>query len=219
MRRIMNRPKLIIIHGLNNTPEAFYSLGRSFEDHFQVIYFKLPQHGQLHRSFHFQHAIDQFVQELTTQFDQETSIISYSLGCAYLQYALEQHLITCPLKRIIYLSPAVKTKLNLALLASLPALLPVPSFAPKDLRFRSFCYLGQYQTLFKLTQNLVLDNYPLIYADPKDELIDLKGLSFQSINREYLKTGEHHLTFHPRYYREDEWIKLINDLKTRLLTI
>ncbi len=215
----MNRPKLIIIHGLNNTLESFSLLGRSLEDTFQVTYLKLPQHGQLPRSFHFQNAVDLFVQELSHHLTQETSILSYSLGCAYLQYALEQHLITTPLERIIYLSPAIKTKLNLAPFAYLPALLPVPSFAPRDLRFRSFCYLGQYQTLLKLTQSLALENYPYIYADPKDELINLQGLNYQSINRDYLKTGEHHLTFHPRYYREDEWIKFVSDLKMRLLAV
>lgn len=215
----MNRPKLIIIHGLNNTLEAFSNLGKSLADIFHVIYITLPQHGQFPASFDFQDALHLFTQELTGQLTNETYIISYSLGCAYLQYCLENRLISFPLNRIIYLSPSIKTKLNLAPFAYLPARLPIPSFAPRDLRFRAFCYLGQYQTLFKLTKELMLQSYPFIYADPKDELINLKGLSFQKIERDYLKTGEHHLTFHPRYYREDEWIKFVNDIKARLLTI
>lgn len=215
----MDRPKLIIIHGLNNSLEAFAELGNGFHDKFQVTYLKLPQHGQLPLSFHFQDAVDLFVQELSAHLNNDTYILSYSLGCAYLQYALELQLISIPFERIIYLSPALKTKLNLALCSYLPSLFIVPSLAPRDLRFRSFCYLGQYQTLLKLSRSLKLENYPVIYADPQDELISLKGLHFHALLRSYLKTGEHHLTFHPRYFNRDEWIKFVNELKSRFLAV
>lgn len=207
--------KLIIIHGLNNKLEALNPLGESFKDDYQVTYLRLPQHGQKPLNLDFNDAVELFEKELKSHLDESSFILSYSLGCAYLQYLWENKQLNFPMKRVIYLSPALKSKMRIGRFAFLPGLLPVPSFSPWDLRLRPFCYWGQYKTLMKLNEKLRLESYPLIYADPDDELISLEGLNYVPIKRDYLPYGQHHLTIHPRYFKNGEWEKFVSDLKVR----
>src|SRR5690554_2837743 len=163
--------RLLIIHGLNNKIEALTELGRSFQNQFEVIYLKLPHHDDLlPLNFDFQKSLEQFQKDLTKHLNENTYILSYSLGCAYLQYLFEKGSLTIPMSRVSYLSPALKTKLKLSVFRFLPAHFPLPSFSPKQFRYRNFCYWGQYKMLFELSSQLKLQEYPLIFADPKDEL-------------------------------------------------
>lgn len=210
--------RLLIIHGLNNKIEALTELGRSFQNQFELIYLKLPHHDDLlPLDFDFQKSLEQFQKDLTKHLNENTYILSYSLGCAYLQYLFEKGSLTIPMSRVIYLSPALKTKLKLSVFRFLPSHFPLPSFSPKQFRYRNFCYWGQYKMLFELSSQLKLQEYPLIFADPKDELINLDGLDYIPLKREYLPFGEHHLSFHPQYYKNNQWEKLIEEIKVRLL--
>lgn len=213
----MKTPKAILIHGLNNNMDALKELGNSLKDQFEIIYLTLPHHSNDRpATFVTNEAVDLFKRELLKYLDNSSVIISYSIGCCYLQYLFETRQLDFPLQKVIYLSPALRAKVKLSLLSFLPAYFPIPSLAPKEFRLRTYCYWGQYKTLAELTKRLELKVYPLIYADPQDEVIDLKGLSYISLKRDYLPYGKHHLTFHPKYYRGDEWKELIAEIKTRL---
>lgn len=212
------RNKLLIIHGLNNKIEALSELAISFQNDFEVVYIKLPHHDKATSlDFDFQRSLDLFKNNLTECLTENTFILSYSLGCVYLQYLFENGFLSIPMSRVIYLSPALKTKLKLTFLKFLPVKFPLPSFSPKQFRYRNYCYWGQYKILLELSSKLKLQHYPLIYADPQDELINLNQLSYTPIERNYLPFGEHHLTFHPQYYKNNEWEKLIEEIKVRLL--
>lgn len=207
--------KLLILHGLNNKVEALHELGKSFAGEFDVIYMKLPHHSEGPLSFNIKTTLKNFRNELSDVLIDDPYIISYSLGCTYLQYFFEKGLIDFTLEKVIYLSPALKTKFNLARLRFLPTYFPLPSFSPKEFRLRSFCYWGQYRMLFELTKKLELNHYPKTFADPEDELIRLEGIKYRPLNREYLSYGEHHLSFHPRYFKNNEWEELIREIKVR----
>lgn len=213
----MRKQNAIFIHGLNNKIEAFRELGQEFEDQYEIVYLKLPHHkDKTPLNFSFKEALEEFKKDLLAHLSEASFIISYSLGCSYLQYLWERGELFFPMEKIIYLSPALKTKMKLNTLGFLPGFFPVLSLAPKQFRLRPFCYWGQYKILYSLSNELKLESYPIIYADPKDELIDLTGLCYQKITREYLPYGKHHLTFHPSFYKMDQWEALIKSFKEYL---
>lgn len=214
-KEIGTKKKLIIIHGLNNSMSAMNELGHALSEQFNIIYVRLPHHGNNPIRFNFASVLDEFRNELNKHLDPNALILSYSLGCAYLQLLLENKTLTHPLHRIIYLSPALKTKFNIGRFRFLPPFLPIPSLSPRHIRLRHFCYWGQYLTLYQLTQGLKLQVYPTIFADPADELIDLAGLEYNNLRRDYLSYGEHHLTIDPRYFKNDEWDKLMRQIIVR----
>lgn len=209
----MPKKKLILIHGLNNKIDALFELGKGFEAEYNVVYLKLPHHGPEPFCFDFSSNLQMFKEDLEKELTESTYIISYSLGCAYLQYLFENGLLTFPYERVVYLSPALKPKIKLALFKYLPLYFPIPSFSPREFRLRNFCFWGQYKMLAELTKTLELKFYPKIYADPLDEMIVLSSLEFTPLNRSYLSYREHHLSFHPRYFKDDDWKKLIADIK------
>lgn len=213
----------IFIHGLNNNTAALLELGKCFSDQFNIIYLTLPHHRPgPPKDFEFINATQNFKDDLLKALPNTDFILSYSMGCSYLQYLLENKELDFPMERIIYLAPAFKTKLKLSLLGFLPERFPLPSFAPVDFRLRSFCYWGQYKTLLELSSKLKLTQYPLIIADPQDELIDLRELQFIPIKRSYLPYGKHHLIFHPNFFKGDDWemlIEIINEHLRKVLTI
>lgn len=225
------KPKVIILHGLNNTVESFYLLrdGLQAMGH-ECVLLNLPGHGKVRdKTINFESAQREFDEVIRPHTRGPYAVVAFSLGALYLQLWLQKNPLQRPLAQVL-LAPALKIRhqdLVHKIVGRLWNSLPLPSQTPPRLRLYSFLYVRDYgpllegQNVFKgLTTPFTVPT--LILVDPKDEVIDVEGLqkdirqvnlpsvTMQLFERKYLmgkRPGKYHVLFHPDYFRPDDWDK------------
>jgi hypothetical protein len=172
-------------------------------------------------------------QNLQPHINEPYNVIAFSQGALYFQLWMNQNLGSRPLKQVL-LAPAIYIKNHKLLdkiFASLPYFFPIKSSTPKPLRRYAFLYIWEYRILFKAIElfQSTIQKFPvktLVIVDPKDELIETDDLRERWIDqihlfqRPYLRgkrPGKYHIIFHPEYFSDKDWSKLINLIKDFIL--
>ena len=226
---MLKLPKLILIHGMNNAPEAFAPLQMELiQLGFEVHPLSLPAHAQeREENQNVQRAMDVFDRQMSPHSKSPYVAVAFSQGALYLQLWIALHPERAPLAQVL-LAPALCIKrINLLehLARVIPAKWRVPSQTPKSLRRFDQLYLWEYRTLFekarKFQENPQLLAPTLILVDEKDELISCKmlcqefGNKVEVLHRPYLRgrrPGKYHILFHPAYFTPTDWTKLIQKI-------
>jgi alpha-beta hydrolase superfamily lysophospholipase len=226
--------KLIIIHGLNNNPSAFFPLKDEFSRlGWEVSFLTLPCHGSDRKEARdFKSAFkcfDQSMKELTST---PYSVIAFSHGALYLQLWLEKNPKERPNAQVL-LAPALfihRLEQIERTMSLLPSFFLIKSFAPKAFRRYQTLSVREYRILLEGIRTFQkhragLNVASLIMIDPKDELVDAQALQdctalkekvvFEKWPREYLKKGigRHHILFHPDYFEKTEWQKFTDRIQ------
>ncbi len=222
-------PKLIIIHGLNNTIESFSPLNDTFKRlGFETHLMTLPGHGsERFEAHHFKDAQEIFNNKMEKIHDAPYVVIAFSYGALLFQLWLDSNPQKAPLCQVL-LAPALYIKkwhlLNL-LINSLPRSFFIFSQTPKILRRYNHLYIWEYLLLFECikrfhTINNKIPVPTLILVDPKDELLDSKimkkklplpHLKFIIFEKKSLRKelGAHHVMFHPDFFDQEKWQDMI----------
>lgn len=220
--------RLIIIHGLNNSLDAFQLLKdaldvRGFDCHFLC----LPGHGDdRHEAKNFTESTAAFDVSLRKLISGPYAVVAFSQGALNLQMWLRETSAQRPVAQVL-LAPAIvirRSGLINKILKYLPETVSIKSLLPENLRRYSYLYVRDYRTLFDGAQSFNSRNLPFevptqIIIDPKDELVDaqkLKELFKEKVTffeRPYLrgrKPGKYHAIFHPEYFENKDWEKLLS---------
>lgn len=231
------RPRIIILHGLNNNLESFYPLKERFESYgFDAHLVALPGHAEdRHEIKTFQEAFNSFDQNMKKLVQDPYVILAFSTGAMYFQLWLEKNLSPKP-KAQVLLAPALflrRLPLFEKIARTLPASLFILSQTPKSLRRYKLFYIWEYRILFEgikkyLGLKTKLKIPTLLIMDPKDELIDPTAskkefeardpggfFEMKLIERDYLKKkrpGKYHIIFHPDYLSPDHWAQINHDI-------
>lgn len=225
--------KLLLIHGLNNSLEAFHPLRDALSDQgFEVHQVCLPGHGDDRYQVRDLNAalmsFDKQMQALTTT---PYVAVAFSQGALYLQQWITQNPTLAP-KRQALLAPALFIR-RLGFMELLANIVPqnwwIWSQSPAELRRYKELYFWEYRILFAkarlFVSNPMLRTETLILVDEKDELVNAKKLKelygerTQVLRRPYLsgkKPGKYHILFHPEYFTAADWEKFIQGLKSFL---
>ncbi len=228
--------KILILHGLNNSLEAFKSLAQALVDQgFECEMITLPGHGDSRvEAKNIKQAIEILDQRLRPHIQRPYHVIAFSQGALYFQLWLQEKLGPLPIKQIL-LAPAISIKNHFFLkmiFETLPYYLFIKSSTPKTLRRYSFLYIWEYRILLEGLERFQQANqrFPvetMILIDPKDELINAQDLKHkwaeqvQLIPRPYLKgrrPGKYHILFHPDFYSKEEWLNFIERMRNFLLS-
>lgn len=226
----MPLPKILLIHGLNNRPEAFWSLRDSLVDLGYIVHLiTLPGHGEerteLENWNRSSAAFKETMKDLTKD---PYVVIAFSQGALHFQDYMTENLVTLPVAQIL-LAPALFLR-NYSIVKRLAKILPatfkIPSTMPKPFRRYDFLYVGEYRNLLegvkKFGEGKLKFPVPtMVIVDKKDELVDAAKLKakFDShvtiLERPFLfgrRPGKHHIIFHPDYYENQGWEKFITDI-------
>jgi alpha-beta hydrolase superfamily lysophospholipase len=230
------RPKLLIIHGLNNNLKAFEHL----RDEFQTLghdchFITLPGHDKdRDEARTFQSAFKVFDTQMKVYCHEPYAVIAFSQGALYLQLWIAANKQFAPLAQVL-LAPALyinHQKIITRLLSVLPSFAFVPSLTPLKLRRYHKLHIWEYRTLFEAVKRFQeikeMAQVPtLILIDPEDELINVEKLkqSIYALNEKHiefdfvirkttkaLSSGKHHILFHPQYFNEEQWKSSISKL-------
>lgn len=229
----MNHLEIIIIHGLNNSSEAFFPLGKELESQgFTIRYFNLIGHEELNSNI----SMEESIKHLQDQFeslphDKKYYCIAFSQGGLVLQLISQSSKKN--LVKQILLSPALKIRKNILYRLILP-LIPrswrIKSNTPLEVRKFNELSLNYYQNLVDQVQHLKGVNRDLLdqistftIIDPNDELVDYKELEsfiklqkltnwkFELFHRKN-KPSRHHELFHPMFLDQSDWSLLITNI-------
>lgn len=228
-------PRLIILHGLNNTVESFYKLRDHFDAQgFDCKLIPLPGHGNDRSEItSFELAYKSFEQQLNALVSVPYYVLAFSTGALYFQHWLARNKDLPKPKAQFLLAPALFVK-NLksfeTLAFKLPKFLLIPSQTPRAFRRYQVMYFWEYRILFEAIRKFQEAPAPLVvptyvFMDPKDELVDHSAVKahFESVrgetefelrlfqNRDYLtwkRPGKYHVIFHPDYLSEKHWVEL-----------
>ena len=219
--------RLIIIHGLNNSTDAFLHLKEALSERgFDCHLLCLPGHG------HDRDEVKDF-RESTAAFDRSMrklingpyAVVAFSQGALNLQMWLRDTTTPKPIAQVL-LAPAIsirRSELIQRILRLLPPTVVIKSQLPENLRRFSHLYVRDYRTLFEgahgFNSTLLPFEVPTqIIIDPKDELVDaqrLKKLFHDRVTffeRPYLRgrrPGKYHAIFHPEYFEDKDWERLV----------
>ena len=220
------RPKIVIIHGMNNNCEIFEPLANEFRQRgFEAQFIVLPGHLDKKLELSGDEALKLFVEEFNAKIRPPYTVLAYSQGGLYFELALNAGLIPKPLKAI-YLAPAFFVRndrfINF-LLPYFPRHYRMKSLAPIEVARYDHMLIHEYATLMDKTKKLreykIDSSVPrLILVDPKDELVDP-----QRIKAEYPKETilfprklkvkfRHHVIFHPKYSSKSEWEEMMKKI-------
>lgn len=216
-----NRPKLIIIHGLNNNSHAFQEMESALQEKgFSTLRITLPGHGEDRSgplSFH------SLIKDVVKD---PYMVIAFSTGALYFENWLHENAVRPP-KAKIYLAPAFylrHERVLRLLMKLLPSSFAIRSFSPKEIQRYPSLYVHEYQSFFARVKQFKTysDPYPertLVIVDEDDELVHAKKLERESkrrgaqvwtISRHYLTTiGTHHILFSSKYWKKKEWDEFI----------
>lgn len=223
----MQLPNIILIHGLNNRPEAFWPIRDTFIDlGYKVHLVCLPGHGEDRTETEsWERASGVFKKSLEELTQDPYVVMAFSQGAVYFQDWLTSHKMRKPLGQIL-LSPALFIR-NSFLIGMLTKILPpkfkIPSTMPTPLRRYNFLYVSEYRNLLEGIKRFSLGElkFPiptLVIVDNKDELVDAKqlkknfGNQVTILERPYLlgrRPGKYHIIFHPDYYEKQHWDEFI----------
>jgi esterase/lipase len=226
----MQLPNIILIHGLNNRPEAFWPIRDSFIDlGYKVHLVCLPGHGEDRtETENWDRASGVFKKSLEEISQDPYVVIAFSQGALYFQDWLTSNDVRMPLAQIL-LSPALFIR-NSTLISLLTKILhpkmKIPSTMPESLRRYHFLYISEYRNLLEGIKKFGLGKlkFPIptmVVVDNKDELVDAKKLKmkFDShvtiLERPYLlgrRPGKYHIIFHPDYFEKQHWDEFITTL-------
>lgn len=230
------KPKVIIIHGLNNTLESVFPLRESLQSMgHECVLINLPGHGKSRdKTLHFDSAQREFDQSIKPHTTEPYVVVAFSLGALYLQLWLENNEAPRPLAQVL-LAPALKIRhqeLVHLVMGRLSPSVPLPSQTPPQLRLYPFLYVRDYDPLLKGQSAFERLSSPfpipsLILVDPKDEVIDVHGLKkkvdevnlssvvFELVERKYLKgrrPGKYHVLIHPDFFRPGDWDQFVEKM-------
>lgn len=235
------RPKLIIIHGLNNHRGAFLPLAQSLSElGFETHLIDLPGHGKNRTEAKtLEESMEVFHRTLEPFIRGTYFVIAFSHGALYFQLWLQKQRGPAPLKQVL-LAPALAIHhqpLAEKLVALLPNYIPIKSVAPKKFRRYSFLWTWEYKILFAGMKSFREGHQgfrvpTLILIDPKDELVSsttLKRLVSQEgssatlelLERKFTKKeiGQHHVLFHPGHYSDGTWRGFIEKMSRFLRSV
>jgi hypothetical protein len=97
----------------------------------------------------------------------------------------------------------------------------IPSRSPRELRRYPGLFIWEYRVLYRAIRTFQASvSYPvptLILVDPKDDLVNAPALrspagteQIELFPRPYLwKLGHHHILFHPKYFQNGDWERII----------
>lgn len=224
---LSHRPKVVIIHGLNNNPQGFDPLKNHFEQKgYATEMVILPCHGEnRHEARNDKEALDCFARSMEKFKGQDYYAIGFSHGALYLQLWMEMNTGTRPLKQIL-LSPALYIRKQGFIARALPLLpsgLMIMSLQPKRFRRYNMLSAREYNILVQgildwQKQKTSFKVPTKVLIDPEDELVDAQtlkteiekmnpGTEVEFWKRPDLKLGmgAHHILFHPDYFSSDSW--------------
>jgi esterase/lipase len=233
-----SRPRVLLIHGLNNNHSGFAPLKLEIEKlGFECLMITLPGHGtDRNEARSLSVAFKSFQRELKDLIHENTYVVAFSQGGLYLQLWLESESKILP-KAQVLLAPALfinyQNRLE-KLVSFLPSFGFILSQTPKKLRLYQRLFVWEYRTLFEAikkfqSQDLAFRIPTMVLVDPQDELIDAKKLEtelkkrnsenfeFHYVNRLEIPApglGKHHVLFHPDYFNNQEWKQLILRIKS-----
>lgn len=217
------RPRIILIHGLNNKIEAFVPLRDKFNSMgYDCHILCLPGHGEdRSESRTLKSAFHHFDLSMKRLMQDPYVVVAFSQGALFLQLWLEKNIQPKP-KAQLLLAPALYIRkferLN-KIVQTLPAFFRVLSVVPAPLRRYWYLHLWEYKTLFeaalKFSALRASHSVPTkILIDPRDEIVDAQKIhSLLGDKVEYFersmstkkRPGKHHILFHPDYFSPDEW--------------
>ena len=215
--------KIVFIHGLNNHDRCFDSLRKFFtEQGFETEQVILPCHGKVRKEARtFEEAMNLFETSMARVNQAPYMAVAFSTGALYLQLWMKNHSERRPLKQIL-LAPAIhikRQKVIETLTEVLPSWFFIKSLSPAPFRRYQTMNIWEYRMLIEgilkwQNYDQTFDIPTKILIDPKDELVDAKRLcelfQVELINRPYLKgLGAHHILFHPDYFTDEDWKKLL----------
>lgn len=223
----MPLPKIILIHGLNNRPEAFWPMRDSLNAlGYETHLVRLPGHGDdRNETKTWEKASEVFDQSLKELTNSPYAVIAFSQGALYLQLWLKTTQAPKPVCQIL-LSPALFVrnfdKLKI-LVRMLPAKLIIPSPMPKAFKRFPYLFISEYRHLFEGVKKFSETPFEfviptMVIVDPHDELVDAKKLKKEFgdhvtyLERPYLKfkqPGKYHIIFHPDYFETEGWERFI----------
>lgn len=223
-------PKVIIIHGLNNSLDAFGPLRDALKAKgFECQLVCLPGHGEdRHEAQGPENSALLFDKTMRQLIGGPYAVIAFSQGALYFQMWLQHTKLQKPIAQVL-LAPAIAIR-NFSLVRGLAKILPskliIKSQLPEGLRRFSYLYVRDYELLFetvmKFDQAVKAFKIPtLIIADTKDELVDARKLLARYnekvllLERPYLKgrkPGKYHIVFHPEYYDQKDWDKVLKTM-------
>lgn len=229
---LFQRPKIVFFHGLNNNQECFTPL----MDHFRAQGHEtemiiLPGHGtNRDEARDIQTALSAFKESMERLKNTTYYAIAFSQGALYLQLWMEQHQEHRPLKQVL-LSPALAIRRQLIIekaLKLIPGFVLIKSLAPRRFRRYDMLTAREYNTLLqgilafqKLEKSFKIPT--LLLIDPADELVHAQKLQESFIDvglikRNYLKfgPGQHHILFHPDYFKKEDWKEFTRKIETFL---
>lgn len=226
----MQLPNIVLIHGLNNRPEAFWPFRDSLvELGYRVHLACLPGHGEDRtETENWDRASGVFKKSLEDITKDPYVVIAFSQGALYFQDWLASNNVKLPQAQIL-LSPALFIR-NSHLVGMLTKILPpkfkIPSTMPKTLRRYDFLYVGEYRNLLEGIKKFSLGElkFPIatmVVVDYKDELVDARKLKLKFgdvvtiLERPYLlgrRPGKYHIIFHPDFFEKQHWDEFIFSL-------
>jgi esterase/lipase len=226
----MQLPNIILIHGLNNRPEAFWPIRDAFIDlGFKVHLLCLPGHGEDRtETENWKRASGVFKESLLEVTKDPYAVIAFSQGALYFQDWLASHEVKLPVAQIL-LSPAlfIRNSLMVGMITKfLPAKFKIPSTMPQPLRRYNFLYVSEYRNLLEgmkkfHSSNLKFPIPTMVIVDSKDELVDARklkekfGSQVTIMERPYLegrRPGKYHIIFHPDYHDAQGWKQFIQNI-------
>jgi pimeloyl-ACP methyl ester carboxylesterase len=231
--------KVLLIHGLNNTLESFRPLQEKLISlNFNCVLICLPGHGENRQECpNLELAMKKFDQLLKPHIKDDYTVVAFSQGALYFQLWLNKQVENRPLKQVL-LAPALSIRffgIAEKIIAALPRVSIIPSQTPKQFRKYPFLFGWEYKILFKAATEfsgleIKLPVPTLVLIDPKDEVID--SISLKKVmdrehvrmiyfSRPYLKgkrPGKHHILFHPDYFSQSDWEKIIKTINDFLKT-
>jgi esterase/lipase len=227
------RNKILLIHGLNNTSESFIPLQQKLNSlDMECVLIKLPGHGiNRYEATSLELAMQTFDESLRPHIKSDYFVVAFSQGALYFQLWLDKQTENRPQKQVL-IAPALSIRFFTVaekLIKSVPRMICIPSQTPKQFRRYPFLFGWEYKTLFSGAREYkgIKKKMPiptLVLIDPKDEVIDANSLKKEMdenkveliyFSRPYLKgkrPGKHHILFHPDYFAESDWEKIIKTI-------
>lgn len=229
------RPKLIILHGLNNNSSTWNEFEaamreRGFEN---IVRITLPRHGEIRDEGRtFEEELKKFDEKMRPHVQEPYVVVAYSLGALFLENWLIGRAEHLPHKQVL-LAPCLYLRNESVIrkiMKVLHAELPIPSIAPRDIFLYKFLFVWEYRNLLgglsRVQPAIASVKVPsLVIIDPKDELIDAEKLKREwkageviFLDRPDQKWGpsNHHILFHSKYFSRAKWDFYLKKIETFL---
>jgi len=224
------KPRLLIIHGLNNNAAFFQPIRNHFENlGWETHFIVLPCHGENRfEARDFKEAFACFDRNMKEKATSPYHVLAFSQGALFLQLWLESGKGLMPMSQVL-LAPALyihRLKMLSQMIKFLPGFAFIKSFSPKGFSRWKTLMIWEYRILMDAIHTWQKRAHAfkvptLLIVDPEDELVDAMALkkyheeSFQDwfefefwerpyLNRKY-GLGRHHILMHPRYFSEPDW--------------